>query len=222
MVYSVSDKGRCRPHGKLSACRITSMIFISYLLLMTEPVCAVSGDFVEPQGVDLYDFAYFSSHWLQKGLAPYSGADLTGDGNVNIQDLLEFSENWMAGMVPHIQYSVEACDMDFALWDDEIGAAQQAESEELRFTVTVKGRLVYFEDLIAANCCIDEIELRMTVIDGSYILLEEIDHWTDLCWCICDFPTEAILGPFEPGEYLLEVLDINGTSLGIVPITIEG
>lgn len=56
------------------------------------------GDF-EPDGdVDFDDFAYFALWWLQTECGTCGHADLTGDGNVNREDLQEFCDNWLAGL----------------------------------------------------------------------------------------------------------------------------
>ena len=96
-----------------------------------------------------------------------------------------------------------------------------AESDHLRFSVRVEGSYIHFEDLITANCCADEIELLMTVED-NLITIYEIEHLTIPCDCICDYPVTATLGPFEEGNYLVEVVDVNGRSLGVVEVTIGG
>jgi len=52
--------------------------------------------------IDLYDgkngmldFAFFAQQWLSTNCGFCDGADLTDDQNVNIDDLLEFAENWL-------------------------------------------------------------------------------------------------------------------------------
>jgi len=55
------------------------------------------GDF-EPDGdVDFTDFAFLADYWMDSGLGPYGGADLTGDGAVDMNDLCEFTGNWLEG-----------------------------------------------------------------------------------------------------------------------------
>ena len=44
------------------------------------------------------DFANFAQHWLESGCDDFplcSGADLTGDANVNLDDLRVFGQNWL-------------------------------------------------------------------------------------------------------------------------------
>lgn len=57
----------------------------------------IPGDF-EPDGdVDLADFAAFAVHWPNTVCDDCGGADLTGEGNVDWNDLREFAANWLAG-----------------------------------------------------------------------------------------------------------------------------
>jgi beta-lactam-binding protein with PASTA domain len=51
------------------------------------------GDFVCPDGVDIFDLAAFSDHWLLAG-APY---DINNDGIVNFLDFALLAENWLKG-----------------------------------------------------------------------------------------------------------------------------
>jgi hypothetical protein len=80
--------------------------------------------------------------------------------------------------------------------------------DDTRFTVTVDGQCIHFEDMMVANCCPDELELQMTV-EGNLITIYEIEHTTMPCHCICEYPVTATLGPFEPGTYTLEVYQHN-------------
>jgi carboxypeptidase D len=49
-------------------------------------------------GVDLLDFAILAAHWYQTGCGQCAGADLTGDENVDTDDLQQFVANWLAGI----------------------------------------------------------------------------------------------------------------------------
>jgi hypothetical protein len=51
----------------------------------------LSGDFVCPDGVDIYDLAVFSNHWL---LEEWS-YDIDGDGIITFIDFALFAENWL-------------------------------------------------------------------------------------------------------------------------------
>jgi len=73
----------------------SDFIFIPELFGVLNPRL---GDF-EPDGdVDFDDFAEFALWWLQTECGNCGHADLTGDGNVNHQDLQEFCDNWLAGL----------------------------------------------------------------------------------------------------------------------------
>ena len=43
----------------------------------------------------LSDFAFFAQQWLQNDCGFCAGADLTDDGNVTMDDLLVFADNWL-------------------------------------------------------------------------------------------------------------------------------
>ncbi|MHC4616248.1 MAG: hypothetical protein ACYTEQ_00705 [Planctomycetota bacterium] len=93
------------------------------------------------------------------------------------------------------------------------------QSESTRFTVTVEGRYIHFEDMMAANCCPEEFGLEMTVED-NLIAVYEIEYTAGGCWCICDYPVTATLGPFESGTYTLEVYESWGGFIGSTTVTI--
>ncbi len=62
------------------------------LTVITDRLC---GDF-EPDGdVDFVDFAMFASCWLDTNCGQCDGADLVSNGNVDWEDLLKFTENWL-------------------------------------------------------------------------------------------------------------------------------
>lgn len=48
-------------------------------------------------GVNFVDFAYFAPYWLDIACGVCGGADLTCDGDVNWEDLNEFTDNWLEG-----------------------------------------------------------------------------------------------------------------------------
>jgi predicted outer membrane repeat protein len=110
-------------------------------------------------------------------------------------------------------YHIAACDPAAS------GSLAAVQSEQTRFTVTVEGAYVHFEDMMVANCCPDKLELEMTV-DDNLITIREIETTTSPCRCICEFPVTATLGPFEPGTYTLEVYQDYGGFIGSTIVVI--
>ena len=53
------------------------------------------GDINNDGHVNNSDFALLSRQWLEKNCGPCSGADLTGDNNVTLADVLTLSQNWL-------------------------------------------------------------------------------------------------------------------------------
>ena len=84
--------------------------------------------------------------------------------------------------------------------------------------------MILFEDLILTNCCKNEIQLDLSTTPGQ-ILLEEQVSISHPCTCVCNFPTEALLGPFASGQYVFKVVQIeygeNVYVIGEVPVIIE-
>ncbi len=58
----------------------------------------ITGDFVGLYGVDMADFAYLAGHWGRISCGRCGDADLTGDGNIDENDLKKLAENWLAGL----------------------------------------------------------------------------------------------------------------------------
>jgi hypothetical protein len=61
----------------------------------------VIGDFDGDGDTDLLDFSLFASHWLETDSSFWcggGGTDLTDDSNVDVNDLRELAENWLAGV----------------------------------------------------------------------------------------------------------------------------
>jgi len=56
------------------------------------------GDIDKDYDVDFVDFAWLSILWQKTSCGKCAGADLTGDGNVDIQDVAELAANWLAGI----------------------------------------------------------------------------------------------------------------------------
>jgi len=56
------------------------------------------GDMDKDYDVDFVDFALFAGYWQQTGCGKCGGANLAGsDGNVDVNDLQQFTENWLIG-----------------------------------------------------------------------------------------------------------------------------
>jgi hypothetical protein len=58
----------------------------------------IPGNINNDDFVNFVDFCLFAQRWLDTVCDACGGADLTGDGQVNMDDLLEFAENWLAGL----------------------------------------------------------------------------------------------------------------------------
>ncbi len=57
-----------------------------------------ASDYSCPDGISTEDLLYISSCWLEYGLDPYTSADRTGDGVVNIMDYALLAEQWLSGI----------------------------------------------------------------------------------------------------------------------------
>jgi predicted outer membrane repeat protein len=163
--------------------------------------------------VDSNDLKVFCDYWLQTGEC--IPGDLDRSRSVDSNDFAIFGGQWrQIGPGPGITYEVDECVPIEPL------LSTSGEAEPTRFTVTVEGSNIGFEDLITANCCADEIELIMTV-EEDLITIYEIEHLIGVpCPCICDYPITATLGPFEPDTYILEVYQ-DGSFIGSTNITID-
>ena len=61
-----------------------------------------AGDWVCPDGVAMEDLDYFAIRWLMADCAASGdcdGADLDGDGAVDLADWAVFAEQWLGGIV---------------------------------------------------------------------------------------------------------------------------
>ncbi|HUS73026.1 MAG TPA: right-handed parallel beta-helix repeat-containing protein [Sedimentisphaerales bacterium] len=114
---------------------------------------------------------------------------------------------------PGITYQIEDC-------NQETPALFSAEQPgQTRFTATVDGQYIHFEDMMVANCCTDKLGLEMTV-EENLITIYEIEYIPGACFCICDYPVTATLGPFQPGIYTLEVYEDWGGFIGSTIVVI--
>lgn len=152
------------------------------------------GDLDVDCDVQLDDFAVLAGWHLRDWCIECGGADLDWDGRVTLADALVLAEYWLTGAgKPRLEARWSGCD----------GAPQEPDDEP-RFRVEVQGRYVYFEDRVPANCCAERMELVMD-LEGRTIHLLELEIPDAPCDCICAYPVRALLGPFEPGAYTLEV-----------------
>ena len=169
-------------------------------------------DITNDWAVDSNDLKVLVGYWLQTGDCIPS--DFDRSLFVDFNDFAILGGQWhQKGPGPGITYETGGCiPVDFA-------SSVLGESDPTRFTVTVEGQYILFEDMMRANCCPDELELQMTAED-NLITIDEIEHLIGVpCPCICDYPITATLGPFEPGIYTLEVYE-DGTFIGTTTVTI--
>ena len=159
---------------------------------------ALLADLTNDRKVDYNDLAAFSDYWLEVGECLPS--DLSRNQSANFADFGIFALQWLQTTTTQsaISYQIGDCSSG----ESALSAVEQ--SSETRFSVTVDGRYIHFEDTMVANCCPDELELQMTA-EGNLIAIHEIERVTMPCLCICEYPVTATLGPFEPGMYTLEV-----------------
>jgi len=54
------------------------------------------GDINNDGVINFSDFALLGNHWLETGCGPCAGADLSGDNNVTMADVLILAENWLS------------------------------------------------------------------------------------------------------------------------------
>jgi len=160
--------------------------------------------------VDFNDLKVFVDYWLETGECIPS--DLNRSQFVDFVDFAIFGQQWAGTPVakPAIEYEIFPCDQ---------GLFAAGEAGQTRFSAVVEGRYIHFEDMMTANCCPDELELIMTVED-NLITIHEIEHLTTPCFCICDYPVTATLGPFEEGTYILEVYEDWSGFIGSTVVTI--
>lgn len=168
-------------------------------------------DLTNDWAVDFNDLKVFVNYWLDTG--PCIPGDLNRNQSIDFSDFAIFALRWSAPFPkPGITYQIEPCNHG-ASW---LLASEQ--SSQTRFTVTVEGRYMHFEDMMVANCCATELWLEMTV-EGNLITICENEEG-GFCFCICNYPVTATLGPFEPGTYILDVYEDYGGFIGTTVVTI--
>jgi hypothetical protein len=169
--------------------------------------------------VNFNDFAIFASAWKSWAGEPNYNSDCDisnpADTVINYLDLKEFCAHWLEGTGPIVQQlNVLPCDRSGGS-----SLLLDADLNDTRFAITVQDSNLYFQDMIKANCCKQEIRLDLAV-EGNYITIHEIEVFGQACLCECDLPTSALIGPSPDGDYTVEVFDVDGNSLGIVDVTI--
>ncbi len=163
--------------------------------------------------VDSSDLKVFVDYWLRTGEC--IPGDFDRNQFVDSNDFAIFGGQWrQIGPGPGIAYDIGGCiPVDFP-------SSEVVEVEPTRFTVTVEGQYILFEDMMQANCCPEELDVQMTVEDDLITIYEIERFFTRVpCPCICDYPITATLGPFEPGVYILEVYQDAGF-IGTTTVTI--
>ena len=160
--------------------------------------------------VDFNDLKLFVGKWLdEEVLLP---EDLDRNGTVNFVDYAIFAQQWLSTSAePGIEYQISSCE---GMGMSSLGVGLL---DETRFTVTVEGRYIHFEDTMSANCCAKKLWLDMTVT-GNLITINENESG-GYCYCTCNYPVTATLGPFEPGTYTLRVY--NHSLIGSTTVVIE-
>lgn len=169
-------------------------------------------DLTNNWAVDFNDLKTFVDYWLDAGQC--IPADLDRSQSVDFADFAVFTQQWSGtpAAEPGITYQIEDCNQAAS----GLSAAEQ--SGQTRFNVTVEGKYIHFQDMMVANCCATELWLEMTV-EGNLITICENEEGR-FCFCICNYPVTATLGPFEPGTYILNVYEDYGGFIGSTVVTI--
>jgi len=130
--------------------------------------------------VDYNDLKLFTDQWpVEQALL---AEDLDRNGKVDFKDYAIFGNEWFNEYIGEagIEYQITACGV--------IPLAMN-ESGGNRFTVTVEGNYIHFEDTMVANCCATELWLEMYADEDEIIIYEK--WFADFpCTCICDNPVE--------------------------------
>jgi parallel beta-helix repeat protein len=164
--------------------------------------------------IDLSDVKVFTSYWLMTGNC--LPGDLNRNQTVDFRDFAVFAEKYDESHLaePNIIYNISDC----------IGGLSQIDQmDQTRFTVTVEGKHIHFEDMMVANCCtpLSNLWLEMTVNGNLITIYEREELPLYPCFCICDYPVDANSGPFETGTYTLDVYEDYGGFIGSTTFTIE-
>ena len=148
---------------------------------------------------------------IKATLGPFEDGIYTIEVYDNYGNSLGIVEVTIGGSTgPGMTFRIDNCDM----------FSRTEQSSQARFSITVDGLYVHFEDKMTANCCPDELGLEMTLED-NLITIHETEYTPGGCYCICDYPVTATLGPFEPGTYTLEVYEDWGGFIGSTTVVID-
>ncbi|MHC4546694.1 MAG: right-handed parallel beta-helix repeat-containing protein, partial [Planctomycetota bacterium] len=104
--------------------------------------------------VDSNDLRIYVDYWLESGECIPS--DFDRSQFVDFNDFAIFGLQWSypTAFEPGMTFQIDDCNMEYGpSW------TVVAESNEPRFSVWVEGRYIYFEDLMYANCCPEELGL---------------------------------------------------------------
>lgn len=153
------------------------------------------GDLDYDCDVQLDDFAEFAAWWLRKDCLECGGADFSGDGLVEIDDLVIFAEHWL---------------MDFdgpkvwQWWGGSTDTSPPADPVTSVFSMEVRGSFIYLKDLVKANCCVKGMDLQLEV-EGTRIHAIQEEIRGAPCICLTNYPMTAVIGPFAPGTYWFDL-----------------
>ena|GEM_PF-3963807 len=147
----------------------------------------------------------------------YMPGDSNKDCKEDFKDLPHFADKWLDSTDPNtppepaVTYRITNCGADTIRSTPPPLPSRAGETPG--FSVRVEDQYVYFHDVVGANCCPDEIKLEMTLEDNLITIFEK-EYVTSPCRCYCGFPAAATLGPFDDGEYTLEVYLLSGIGSG--------
>ncbi len=170
-------------------------------------------DFTNDWIVDYNDLKIFADYWLARGECIAS--DLDRNESADFNDLALFGNQWSEVCISgrNITYEIGEC------IPVESSSSGTEDGDEMRFSVTIEGPYIYFEDMMRANYCTTDLDLQMA-IEGDLIMLHELAHTMYVCESICDHAVTARLGPFEAGTYTVAVYQ-NYAFIGGTVVTID-
>lgn len=163
------------------------------------------GDLTGDGEVDLADFSGFTAWWLEDQCGTCGRADLTNDGAVGPDDLAAFGMHWLDGKVrePVINYYAS-------------GDCNDLSGQE--FTVSPEGRYIRFAGALGY---VDPASFAFEMeVSGPQITLWESGDIATPGWYEC-WLGNAVLGPFAPGDYVVDVYGVFGEFRGSEAVTVE-